>query len=714
MPGNKARSKYKKTRKGFKGIAYYLKDNIGDIVDKVSDISVAGESIMAATNAVDTSTNKDDPIESVSKRKLSSFEKEKDTDTTSSILPLKRVRKSTSFYCESDPLLTFSSLSFPGLSTPSTSQTPLHGYKILHSNVLNSLLTFSKCCNCSNGTLKLAQNDRIRHGLCECLVLSCENCTFTKQLFTSELCKNSKHMFDVNLRSTLSTISAGGGQVALKKFCGAMDLPMPVHNNGYNRHLKKIASMTKQNCDSNMSSAAILLKQLNNKHPDDIVDVSVTVDGTWQKRYGHNSKHGINFVIAVDTGQVLDYEIKTLVCKECEVNGKLDHTSDKYKNWLLKHKCPINHSGSSESMEKDSAVLMFCRSLDKHKLRYTTFVGDGDTSAFAHVKNHLNEKYGDEYPIVKEDCIGHIQKRMGSSIRSYKNKRRGFKLSDGIAVGGSGRLTDAVADSMQNYYGSAIRNHVGDLDAMKNAIWAIFHHMIKGPPNESLHIQHQYCPTGKDSWCKYQKDISSGTSLYEDNCLPFIFRDELRPIFNRLSSDAVLGSCQRGLTQNQNESLNNTVWSRCPKRVYCGLNRLTISVCEAIITFNSGACAKSNIFFDLGLTTSANLNASFKCEDKKRIADASRKISEKYRLQRQKLRNLRKRRKPGKRSYFPGAFSTSTNPDIDISLTSKKKKSKASKKLTLKEKNLPEVNITFVDDSEVALIKPVDFDFKFI
>ena len=27
-------------------------------------------------------------------------------------------------------------------------------------------------------------------------------------------------------------------------------------------------------------------------------------------------------------------------------------------------------------------------------------------------------------------------------------------------------------------------------------------------------------------------------------------------------------SCQRGLTQNQNESVNNMIWSKFPKRIY--------------------------------------------------------------------------------------------------------------------------------------------------
>ena len=47
-----------------------------------------------------------------------------------------------------------------------------------------------------------------------------------------------------------------------------------------------------------------------------IGNTAVTVDGTWQRR-GHASKHGIVFVISVITGEVLDYQIKTLHCKKC-------------------------------------------------------------------------------------------------------------------------------------------------------------------------------------------------------------------------------------------------------------------------------------------------------------------------------------------------------------------------------------------------------------
>ena len=58
------------------------------------------------------------------------------------------------------------------------------------------------------------------------------------------------------------------------------------------------------------------------EEPDQIEDggdiiacVPVTVDATWQKS-GHSSKLGIVFVISVDTGEILDYEVRSLFCHE--------------------------------------------------------------------------------------------------------------------------------------------------------------------------------------------------------------------------------------------------------------------------------------------------------------------------------------------------------------------------------------------------------------
>ena len=47
-----------------------------------------------------------------------------------------------------------------------------------------------------------------------------------------------------------------------------------------------------------------------------IFSVAVTVGGTWQRR-SHCSKIRVVFVISVLTGEVLDYSVKSLYCREC-------------------------------------------------------------------------------------------------------------------------------------------------------------------------------------------------------------------------------------------------------------------------------------------------------------------------------------------------------------------------------------------------------------
>ena len=128
---------------------------------------------------------------------------------------------------------------------------------------------------------------------------------------------------------------------------------------------------------------------------------------------------------------------------------------------------------------------------------------------------YLDEKLTQE--IKKEDCIGRVQKRLGTALRSYKNKRRGAVLSNGKGTDGK----DPTIDRMQTAYGYAIRNN--------KAIWAIYHHMIMVPPEESVESQHSYCPNDDKTWCKYHKGKIFNTNIYDrSKCLPFVFCGELQ------------------------------------------------------------------------------------------------------------------------------------------------------------------------------------------
>ena len=225
----------------------------------------------------------------------------------------------------------------------------------------------------------------------------------------------------------------------------------PLASKSYNNLLKDISLNSVAEAHACLRKAGENLKNhLVNTNPEyhdtdltDCFSVAVTVDGTWQKRYSFNSLLGVVFIIAVDTGEVLDYEVKVKHCFECRARNNWNKESERYIKWYQTHEanCSINHTKSAEAMEKDSVVDIFARSIELHNLKYTTYVGNGESSSFAVVHDAMFEKYGEEHIITKEDCVGHIQKRMGTNLRNYKKGKKGEKLADGFTVGGRGRLT---------------------------------------------------------------------------------------------------------------------------------------------------------------------------------------------------------------------------------------------------------------------------------
>ena len=173
----------------------------------------------------------------------------------------------------------------------------------------------------------------------------------------------------------------------------------------------------KEAADRTIKNCLVMTPDLVDVEPDgtQVARVAVTLDGTWQKR-GHSSKHGVVFLIAVDSREVLDYCVKTIYCHESTIHQNDDKNSEKYKDWYVNHKnsCSINHHGSSGAMEARASVEMFLRSIETRNQKYMTFVGDGDSSCCGKVRDACYQRYGDVYPVLKEECNGHVQKRMGS------------------------------------------------------------------------------------------------------------------------------------------------------------------------------------------------------------------------------------------------------------------------------------------------------------
>lgn len=133
-------------------------------------------------------------------------------------------------------------------------------------------------------------------------------------------------------------------------------------------------------------------------------DITAIFDGSWQKR-GHSSLNGMVRAISGDTGKVIDVTLKVL---QCQNRLQQEHVNG----------CLANYQGGSGKMEVEGVLKMFQESEALHGVRYKFYLGDGDSSSFATVEKE--HPYGPDFQVVKNVCVGHVQKRMGTRLRRRK------------------------------------------------------------------------------------------------------------------------------------------------------------------------------------------------------------------------------------------------------------------------------------------------------
>lgn len=133
--------------------------------------------------------------------------------------------------------------------------------------------------------------------------------------------------------------------------------------------------------------------------------------------------------LSIETGKCLDVEVLTKVCHGCK---KIERESNDVKkaDLLEKHtdKCKMNYEGSAPSMETEGVKRIFGRSEETRKLQYTEYFGDGDSKAYNEVENCYEGVH-----VEKKECVGHVQKRIGTALRKLKKERKQRNWRERIA-----------------------------------------------------------------------------------------------------------------------------------------------------------------------------------------------------------------------------------------------------------------------------------------
>ena len=238
----------------------------------------------------------------------------------------------------------------------------------------------------------------------------------------------------------------------------------------------------------------------------------------------------------------------------------------------------------------------------------------------------------------KEECLGHVQKRVKKRLRKVTKEGRG--------------LRDAKADRIAHMYALVIVQHRGESPKeLHDALQVFLGHIEE---------KHAACPIGPHSWCYFQKQKAQHL---EDSSIPFpsirspyLSTAELKRNVNVFAVFASLDFCQTitlGKTQNSNESLHNTLWHNAPKSKRVGHKSLKISTALAVLSFNEASMSYSVLMKDLGLTCShesfvyfahrdrlrniARVRRIYKTQKRRRLQIASHtKLAEKSRKRRDK------------------------------------------------------------------------------
>ena len=169
------------------------------------------------------------------------------------------------------------------------------------------------CCpECfETGSLYIEKDEDRRKGLASFLNILC-GCGHRKELYTSKtvekagvnVCNKSMMSFEVNFRAVYGMRTIGGDHTRLEKLCGMLNMSKPMTVKNFNNISNVLHDAAKVVAGKSMNAAA---NELKNSNDGDILDISVSVDGSWQ-RHGFSSLNGVVDTLSIDNCKVVDVE----------------------------------------------------------------------------------------------------------------------------------------------------------------------------------------------------------------------------------------------------------------------------------------------------------------------------------------------------------------------------------------------------------------------
>ena len=538
-----------------------------------------------------------------------------------------------------------------------------HGNQIFNLDILASVFALFKCTQpqCS-GRPKLYES-LIKDGLQRFFILKCKMCHTAIAKFPATLpigaspdkVVNNKSLMvrgrsEINKRSMLAVHTTSMSWSDFVLMCCLMDLPKP-EKSMPKIILDDLVDASKRIVSISMQDSAEAIHRISTATVPSlpgVVKCNVSFDATWHQR-GHYSNQGFAAVIDSNLSKVIDYVLYDRVCYYCIKwpKERREQEPEEYNLFWKEHEknCTANYSGTSQSMESSAAIEIWGRSIEKNQLMYSTYIGDGDSSSF---KNLLKfDPYKGECIVRKEECLGHVQKRLKNSLKVSRPWCKGLSEVKAVHIAGLYRLV-------------VIQNRGKTGEDIHKGLEVLFQHCIG---------QHTSCPIGTNSWCHHQKNVAQCTkdqSIAQSKPRkPYLSEEEgtcLREALTVFGTISFCGCLTLGTTQNANESLHSMLWHNAPKMKRIGQKSMQASAALAVLSFNNGTLSYSSVLDSQGIHLSHNSLEYLSNCDKRRIKYRILRVSAPQKKRRRELAALstslessRKRKSKGV-SYNSGKF----------------------------------------------------------
>jgi hypothetical protein len=495
------------------------------------------------------------------------------------------------------------------------------------------------CTECGIGDLTAEPPEETQRGAGSVFRFRCEECdmhTFTLRTQAGlRLGKRGPPTSEATVRLANWALRNGGGYAAVQALCRDMDVPAPSFV-AFNLALGHASRAFKQAGEELMEEAcneerALLVSQGVESDANGALATKVTFDGSWPKRYGHNSLWGFTSMRSRLTRKILGTALKFKVCATCDVAAR---KRDKNPNYVTPpHDCTLepdldHRDQSAKSMETEGGIRLIKVLHEKAKLRIGGLIGDADSSLMAKIAElpeHLRQ-------VEKELDVGHVKGNLYSALRAM----------DG------GVLSDPVVNYLTYGFGCCVYQCGGDAQKLIAAA-------VQGV-DHAFNRNHDRC----GDWCKAKSDPNYKPKL--PGC-KWLSGDELhgkvRNIFAKYVSDNNAEKLKNAESSNHQEALHSGLWGvQLPKTKHFTAS-VQPRVMDRVAQTNAGSRKQASMRQNalLGLETGVHELHGLSLATQRAGKEAARKKTPQYKLSRQKNRMIRKQgiwREKGSSDYATG------------------------------------------------------------